>query len=248
MKKNRTRAIGIYFPSIVLFLLCLVARSSVYSQDVPATHQKYMFFPYPLDHQWRSSLGITLTTLPQDITEEQHYRYPAIDFHVLKKVSKKIYLDGRVNVQVFQNMLTAGIRWVTPINDRFSLSLGNDIGWWFGSINIYGFNTKGNGFQNFPNASLGYRFNKKILLTAKGEALMNLSVNARTGTIPVASNYRLLSGSSFTIALEQPFFGRNNLTLGFRAIYTDFFWQTWSLFEIFDRNIFYPQIIIGVTL
>lgn len=246
MKKYRTRDIGIQFLSAVLILPCFL--SIAYSQDVPATHQKYIFFPYPMDRQWRSSLGLTLTTLPQDITEEQHYRYPAIDYHVLKKVSKNVYLDGRVNVQVFQNLITAGIRWATPLHNRLSLSLGNDIGWWFGSINIYGFNTRGNGFQNFPNASLGYRFNKKLLLTAKGEAIMNLSVNASTGNIPVASNYRLLSGSAFTIALEQPFFAHNSLTLGFRAIYTDFFWQTWSLFEIFDRNIFYPQLIIGVTL
>ena len=77
---------------------------------------------------------------------------------------------------------------------------------------------------------------------------MNLGVQTYTGDVTVKSDERLFSGGSVTLALEQPFYKKKSLTLGFRAIYTNFFWQTWSLFENFDRNIFYPQIIIGLIL
>ena len=62
------------------------------------------------------------------------------------------------------------------------------------------------------------------------------------------SDYRLFSGSAYTLALEQPFAGGRSMTLGFRAIYTDYYWQTWTLFENYDRNLFFPQIIVGLIL
>ncbi|MEO6719528.1 MAG: hypothetical protein ABIN67_04140 [Ferruginibacter sp.] len=212
------------------------------------TKHKFIYFPYPMDSKWRSSIGINLTTMPEDITEEFHYRIPAIDYHVNRKITNKIYLDGHVAVQILQNMITIGPRWATALSDRLSFSAGNDIGWWFGFVNVEGFKSRGNGWQNYPNASLGYRFQKNLFLSFKAEAIMNLGVQTHTGDVSVKSDERLFSGGSVTIALEQPFYKQKSLTLGFRAIYTNFYWQTWSLFENFDRNIFYPQIIIGLIL
>ena len=243
MKTGRYRITGMKFFLVLLIFSCRFTK--IHGQDIPAAHQKFVSFPYPMDNYWRSSLGFSLTTLAQDVTEEQHLRVPCGDFHVLRKLSHNTHLDRKVNFQFFQNMITIGPRWAFPLNPRLSMSVGNDIGWWFGFLNVEGFKTKGNGWQNYPNVSLGYRFNKRILLTVKGEAIMTLSVKARTGDVPVTSNHRLFSGSSFTATLEQPFYGNKSLSLGFRFIYTDFFWQTWALFETFDRNIFYPQLQIG---
>lgn len=243
MKKQGFGNIGIHFFIVVFFFFSLIPVT--YAQDIPATHQKFVSFPFSMDKHWRSSLGFSLTTLAQDVTEEQHLRVPCGDFHVLRKLSHNTHLDGRVNFQFFQNQITLGPRWAFPLSHRLSMSVGNDIAWWFGFLNVEGFKTKGQGWQNYPNASVGYRFNKQILLTVKAEAIMTLSVKARTGDVPVASNHRLFSGSSVTATLEQPFYGNKSLSLGFRFLYTDFFWQTWALFETFDRNIFYPQLIIG---
>ena len=217
----------------------------VYSQDIPADHQKFVSFPYPMDRAWKSSLGFSLTTLAQDVTEEHHLRVPCGEFHVLRKLSHNSYLDGRISFQVFQNQLSIGPRWVFPLSHRVSVSVGNDLAYWFGFLNLEGFKTTGHGFQDFPNVSVGYRFNKGVLLTLREEAIMNLSISARTGNTPVTSDYRLFGGSAFTATLEQPFYGTKSLSLGFRFIYTDFFWQTWALFETFNRNIFYPQLLVG---
>ena len=230
--------------SIVLANLC----TSVHSQTVVHPNHKFIYFPYPMDGKWRSSIGINITTMPEDITEEFHYRIPAIDYHVNRKLTNKMYLDGHAAVQVFQNMFTIGPRWSTTLSDRLSFSVGDDIGYWFGFVNVEGFKTRGMGWQNYPNASVGFRFQKNLFLSLKTEAIMNLGVQTYTGDVTVKSDERLFSGGSVTLALEQPFYKKKSLTLGFRAIYTNFFWQTWSLFENFDRNIFYPQIIIGLIL
>lgn len=234
--------------SIVCAIVCICSSAYCQADTIPRIYAKSVFFPYPMEKHWKSSLGFVLTTMPQDITEEQHYRVPAIDFHVLKKVSKRLYLDGRINAQILQNMVSLGPRWATPITNKLSMAVGDDVAWWFGFINTEGFKTRGSGWLNTPNISFGYQFNNKILLTVKAEALMNVSFKAYTGETPVNADYRLFSGSAFSIILEQPFYNHHSLTLGVRAIYTDFFWQTWALFETFQRNIYYPQVIVGLIL
>jgi hypothetical protein len=218
------------------------------AQDVPITGQKRIFFPYPMDRNWQTSVGFIATTMNRDITEEAHFRVPAVDIHVLRRLGRRTYLDGRLNLQVLQNLVMAGPRWARPLGDRTSIALGNDIGFWYGRINLGGIRTRGQGFQNIPNAAFGYRFNKQILLTLRAEALMNFGVHTYAGETEVTSSYRVLSGSALSAILEQPFAGNKSMTLGFRAIYTQYQWQTWTLFANYDRNLFFPQIIVGLIL
>ncbi len=236
------------FAKKVAGMAIIFSSAITYAQDVPIENQKFILFPHPLNHKWIVSVGFTATTMPTAITEEAHFRVPAAELHVLKKLGKKLSLDGRLSAQVIQNAISIGPRWATKFSERLSMSLGNDVAFWFGRINLGGLKTRGTGWQNFPNISFGYRFNKQILLTLKAESIMTLNVKTFAGETEVQTDYTLFSGSAYTVALEQPFFHKKSLTLGFRAIYTSYFWQTWTLFESFDRNLFFPQVIIGVIL
>ena len=221
---------------------------SAASQDIPIDHEKFTYFPYPPQHRWTTSIGVNATTMPYEITEELHYRIPAVDVHILRKISKHVHVDFRAGLQGIQNHFTIGPHWATKLSHRTSISIGDDVGYWFAFLNVQGFRTRGTGWQNYPNVSVGYRFNKRILLSFRAEAMMTLDISTHAGDIPVTTNYNLFSGSSYTVALEQPFYGKKSLTLGFRAMYTKFFWQTWSAFSNFDRDFFYPQLIVGLIL
>jgi hypothetical protein len=231
-----------------LGVISLFIASTLVAQDVPIDGQKRIFFPYPMDKSWQTSVGFTSTTMPRDITEEAHFRVPALDLHVLKRLSKNLYLDTRFSVQAIQNLITVGPRLPIKLSDRVSMSLGNDFGFWFGRINVASIKTRGQGFQNYPNVSFGYRFNKQVLLTVRAESIMNFGIKTKAAETPVTSDYRLFSGSAYSVILEQPFAGSKSMTLGFRAIYTDYYWQTWTLFESYERNLFFPQIIVGLIL
>lgn len=234
-----------FLPTIIV-LLGLVTEMK--AQEVPIEQLKYVYFPHPLTRNWTTSIGITATTMPYEITEELHYRVPALDVHTLKKINDHFLIDARGSLQVFQNLITIGPKWTTKITDRVSVAAGYDFGYWFGALNLEGFNLKGHGWQNFPNASIGYRFNKAILLTFKAESIITLNVKATADKTPLQYNYNHFSGTAYSITLEQPFYGNKTLTLGIRALYTKFFWQTWSAFTNFDRDFFYPQLIVGLVL
>ncbi len=239
MKRKALKGLAIVF--------FLSAFEFAYGQDaVTPPANKYMFFPHPLANKtWRYSLGVTMTAMPQDITEEVQVRAPAGDFHVLRGLPKNFYLDGRVNFQFVQNHASLGVRWAHPINNHWSFSIGDDFAFWYGKLLIASFDTRADGWLNYPSFSVGFRSDKDLLFTLKGEAFFNLAYHSTVGGIKVSDNVNRFNGWGATIMMEQPFYAKKNISLGVRLMYTNFFWQTWSLYETFDRNIFYPEVIVG---
>jgi hypothetical protein len=239
----------IYTGLLMILSVLSIPQPGLGQQKADSISGSHLYFPYPMQaKKWQSSLGFTLTIWPQDISEEVQLRVPAGDFHVIRKLYKGFYLDGQLSFQILQNLITIGPRWAYVINNRLSFSLGDDIGWWFGALKIGDFNTTANGWINYPNISIGYRVKKDLLFTWKTEAITDFNYHSMVGDLSVSKNVHTLSGWSTSLFLEQPFYKRTSMILGFRAIYSNFYWQTWSLFETFDRNIFYPQIIVGFIL
>lgn len=208
-----------------------------------------MFFPSRMEQdKWRLSIGFLSFTTPQDITEEVRVRVPAVDLHALKSLSKGFYLDGRLLIQGVQNHLSLGVRWATPLNDRFTFSLGDDVAYWRGHLPIQGFDCRASGWMNYPSISLGFRSRRDLLFTAKAEMLITTNHASIIEGKVREYDTDLVSGSAFSLYMEQPFFKKTSITLGFTLAYTDFMWATWSLFETFDRNLLYPQITTSLIL
>lgn len=227
--------------------LLLLIMSDASAQETLA-RRPFIFYPStPAEKEWQVSVGLTLTTLPRDITEEVAVRAPAFDLHALYGLPSNFSLDGRVFSQVVQNHFSVGPRWAHPMG-RFSFSLGYDVAWWFGFLTtIDGFDTKASGWLNYPSITLGYDL-EDVYLLAKMEAILNMYYRSYVGESELSTDQNTFSGMAFTLALEQPFWKNTHLTLGMRGSYTKFHWQTWSLFSTFDRYLFYPEIIIGFIL
>ena len=85
-------------------------------------------------------------------------------------------------------------------------------------------------------------------LTVKGEAIMDLYYRSKVGNLAVVYDRRQVNGVAVTFILEQPFYKERHVSVGFRAAYSNFNWQLWSLYDTFDRNLFYPQLIFGFIL
>ncbi len=208
-----------------------------------------IIFPYPMYHEkWRSSIGFTLLTTPEDITEEVQIRVPAIDFRVLRRINDHFIAEGRINAQVLQNQFLAGFRWILPLSGQLFLSAGNDVGYWFGFLTIEGFDSKASGWFTYPNVSLGYRTKKDLLITLRAQSSVNLYYKAFNGKEELSSGKVFYNGETFSIALEQSFYHHHHLSLAFSGIYNYFYWQTWSLFYRVNRKIFYPQVTVGFIL
>jgi hypothetical protein len=220
------------------------AQDSIYR-----TKHAAVIFPFPMFHEkWRSSIGFTLMTTPEDITEEIRLRIPCGDFNVLRRLNNAFNLEGRVMFQVLQNHISAGIHYRKAITDKWYISAGNDIGYWFGFLNVDGFNSRGSGILDYPNLSVGYRTKNNLLVTFKAQASLNLDYKAINGENTFTSKKNFYNGETFTLALEQPFWNKKHITLAVSTINNYFYWQTWALFYKTNRKVFYPQITVGFIL
>ena len=231
-------------------LLVLLSGSAVLAlgqASEPGEAKPLMYLPLRVpEGAWWNSAGLTSVSPPAEIVEEMQVRWPAFDYHTLYGLPQGFSMDGRAAVQVLQNRFALRPRWASKVGP-VSFSLGYDVAYWFGALTVGQFDTKGHGWEGSPNISVGYRFGK-IAATVKAEMLMDYSVVTYQGDLQTSSNRKTNSGYGFTIALEQPFYKDQYLTLAFRAMYTKFYWETWSLFATFDRNLFYPEIIVGFVL
>ncbi|NEU65579.1 hypothetical protein GK091_01705 [Spirosoma agri] len=232
-------------------LLAVTASFSV--AQVPASEwpdQPEIYFPQaPRPGQWRKSLGAVFTTTPPELTEEVRVSVPAIDFHLQRGLSKHFFAISRLQTQFVQSNLALGLRWVTPVTDRLHVGAGYDVTGWFGALQIKDvFNSQAYGIQTFPNLSVGYRLTRDLEITVKGEAIMDLYYRSQVGSLAVVYDRRQVNGVAFTVMLEQPFYNNRHVSIGFRAAYSNFNWQLWSLYDTFDRNLLYPQLIFGFIL
>ncbi len=216
----------------------------------PWPAQPNIYFPQaPPVGKWRKSIGLVFTTTPPELTEEVRVSVPAIDFNIQRAFGKKLYFVGRIQTQFVQSNLGVGLRWATPLTNRLSVSAGYDVHGWFGALLIKDvFNSQAYGIETFPNLSVGYRLARNLQLTVKSEAIIDLYYRSQVGSLAVEYNRREINGVAFTFVLEQPFYNKRHVSVGLRAAYSNFNWQLWSLYDTFDRNLFYPQLIFGFIL
>jgi hypothetical protein len=234
------------FRGLAPALAALLAVLTAWGQDGTGT-RTFIFFPHPIpEHQWKVSVGLTTTTPAKELTEEVAIRAPSFDAHALYGLPENLSLDGRVISQVVQNHFSLGPRWSQPLG-RFTFGLGYDVAYWFGALEVGGFDSKAHGWLNYPSISLGYAWDD-VLLTLKFEAVLTTSYTSFVGENEVSSDVDAFSGTAYAIYIEQPFWKDTHVTLGFRATYTKFHWMAWALFSTFDRYLFFPEMTIGFIL
>ncbi len=216
----------------------------------PGVRRPGIYFPQaPIPGRWRYSIGAVFTTTPPELTEEIRVSVPAVDFNLQRGISKRWFINSRIQTQIIQSNVGIGVRYAAPITDRLFISAGDDMHVWFGALQIKDvFNSQAYGMQNFPNVSVGYRFTRDLQATIKGEAIIDTYYKSQVGNLSIERNAIRYNGLAVTFAVEQPLYDKKHVTLGFRAAYSSFNWQLWSLYDTFDRNLFYPQLIFGFIL
>lgn len=206
-----------------------------------------LYYPAPLSlWQWQGSVGLTVATLPKDIVEEELNQSPAIDVHSRLGFPLGLSLDGRLVAQVLTNHMSIGAKWSHQFG-RFALSVGDDIAWWFGFLTVEGFDNTGNGWLNYPNLSIGYDFDA-FRIALKAEALLVLSYTSYAGENVISSDRNSFGGASVAVVIEQPFWKSTHVTLGFKASFMRFFYQSWFTYETFNRFLFIPELSVGFLL
>ena len=235
-----------YLAGLLTMPVCVAIAQSL----EPWPEKPGIYFPQaPPAGVWRKSIGTIFTTTPPELTEEIRVSVPAIDFNIQRALSRRLYLTGRIQTQIVQSNAGLALRWARPITNRLSVGAGYEVTGWFGALNVRDvFKSQAYGIETFPSISAGYRLTRDLQLTVRSEAIIDFYYRSKVGSLAVEYNKRTINGVAFTAVLEQPFYGKRHVSVGLRAAYSNFNWQLWSLYDTFDRNLFYPQLIFGFIL
>jgi hypothetical protein len=228
---------------LIAIVLC-VPNAHILGQE---RFPEALYFPHPLEPgQWEKSAGIILLTIPRDIAEEEINIAPSIDLQSAVGLPWQFSVTGRATVQYVTNRFQAGVRWSQELGP-FGISAGYDLAFWFGFLNNSIFDNSMNGWEHYPNLSIGMRIDD-VLMTLKGEAIIVTSLKSWAGSNTVAIGKNSLAGGAATFMLEQPFWKNTRVMLGLRLAWTEFYHPTWFAFSTFNRKLLFSELIFGFIL
>lgn len=233
----------------VVLAACLLVATSVASAQLLGTEAGSMYYPSPLaPGNVKSAVGVTFTTPPPEVVEEfaSVLRAPLFEFQMLYGLPYNFLLEGRATTIIVSNHLSLGARWVLPVKS-LGFDAGVDLAYWFGKLNIEGFDNSVKGWNLYPSISAGYDF-EKFTVTVKGELNILLSKSQRVGEITVKTDENVFNGGAFAIYIEQPLWKDNYFTVGFKNNIVKFYYAVWPGFPTFDRFTYIPEFYIGFRL
>jgi len=232
-----------YFLILFWIFVCLLQI------DLRAQTANYFIYPQPLSFEaFKSSVGLGLADLPEDQVEEAStfIRGPLFNYQALYGLPGNFQIYGAVYTNIATFHFSLGPRWQYHL-DRLAVSLGYDIGYWFGELNQFGYNSKVRGWIHYPNLTIGYDF-EKLSISLKSELIFQTARTDISDEIEVESDFNSFSGVAIGLYIEQPLWKDNYVLLGLKMNYTKFYYPIWAAFPTFNRYFYVPEFTIGFNL
>jgi hypothetical protein len=223
-----------------IFLLCKIS----FAQQLNFNDNTF-YYPHTFKSgQIVSSLSLSTAKLPEDVVEtDDVFRGPLFAFKVKYGLPENFLAEGGVETNFITFHFAVGPKWSYQI-DNWGFSVGDDIAYWTGKLEQFGFDTKFKGWIMYPNFSAGYRFNK-FTITLKSELVFNLAETSLNGDLEIENDLDFFNGWTLGVYLEQPLWKDNYVVLGIRSTFLKFYYPMWAAFSTFDRTFYIPEAIFS---
>ncbi|NQW29825.1 MAG: hypothetical protein HQ472_04870 [Ignavibacteria bacterium] len=240
----------------IFFALCTAAYASdsteVATEQAPVdpnaydeTH--YVMSAYPSSNvSVRGSLGLSLTLLPQPLTE---YPTAAPMADVRLKFAFPLGINGtmRLASNIATSLAQGGGFWGVNIG-RLSVGAGYSVAFVYGNLTyVDGFRTTQQRWINYPMVTASWSF-PGAALTAKLEAEYTTAVESTIEDQPTKSTKNTLTGGALTVSIEQPFFKTTHVIIGVTFQYSSDPYQAWFLYNQFKDRLFSSEFFVGFIL
>ena len=200
-------------------LLLLAVTPLTLQAQYDSVRADFLNYPAPIEHgDFRPSLGMSITVLPQILVEDQVRQTPMLQGRLRYGLPLNISLVGSISTNIITNLIELEGNWSLEL-DRFAFAASYRLGWWYGFAPIEGFDVDAQSWINFPGVSAGVRI-RDFYISARAEAQILSSLEVRTDGIETNSNTNSVAGYSFAMFLEQPFWGETDVALGLRINYS----------------------------
>jgi len=225
--------------SIIIILLALTNLSILISQD----NNSY-FEDIKTNSDPNLFVGLTIMQLPKELVRDEISQIPMVEINYRYDIDNNFSLLTSVSSCYIINTLSLEANYKFNYK-KFSLSLGNELKYWFGQLKMSGFDVTTNGLINTPTISAGYDFgNFKISARAGANYFLNNNFNFGNSNVSKSSFY--LMGSSISFILEQPVFQNSNFLLGAQLDMSEPSYQVWVAEPTSKDWVMIPKILLGI--
>lgn len=190
--------------------------------------------------EFHSAGGLAMVVLPRTVVEEEIRTIPMLDYQCRYGLPAGFSVSGRVSSNYLTNFIALTPHWGYKF-DRVSVGLGYGVSYWYGFVNMTGFDISAQSWLNAPNLMLGYDF-IDWMLTVWFDTQIIASRSTKTDGAEVASGRNTLASYGIGVAIEQPFFGRTYSLLSFKVNYAKALYQAWLAFSTFNKYLVYPEL------
>lgn len=239
MHTSRTKS------SLWLLLLLCTAGPVMAQRPFDIGSASIVFPGPPAARQFKKEIALSQIKLPFDWLENS-VQAPLFQFHTVYGLPKNFSVDGRFSTLFVSNEIRLGPRWGQRFN-RFSFNIGYDIGYAFGFLNLFGFDSSVSSVANYPNFSMGYK-TSDIAFAIKGELNMVTTFSSRQGEIEVSSDRNFFNGFTAGIYVEQRLWRDHVFILGFKNTVAKYHFMAWPAFSTFNRFYNIPEVYLGLIV
>lgn len=198
----------------------------------------------PGEYRLRAAAGVLVDILPRQTVENELRTVPQLTGDARFGLPHGLSASARVRAIYITNQLELGAIWSHRVGD-FSFGVMDHFGFWYGVIELEGFDTTGWGYLNQPGVSFGVpmgdtRFSFSV------EGIVMLSQHVRLGdTTHVSRQNATLAGAQLTLIVENFVGERGDVYYGVAAMYAQPDYQAWIAFSDSRSHIWYPRLLAG---
>ncbi len=208
---------------------------------------RYVFATRPVPMwDFRNSIGGSITLLPQPLTEYP-VPAPAVELRSRLGLPLNVMAYGRAASNIVTSFVQAGLSWSHMI-ENFSFGVGWSAAYVYGNLTfVDGFNTSQHRWMNYPMITGTGKFND-VVLTVRVEAELMTSLTKRIATQTIVTQNDVYTGSSLTIAVEQPFWRNTQVLFGATFSLSSNPYQAWFIYNTFQDRLLSTEFFMGFVL
>lgn len=224
-------------------LLVLALASAARAEREPAPGP--LFHPDgPGEYRFRGAAGLLVDILPRQTVENELRTVPQLTGDARFGLPAGFSADARARAIYITNQLELGAIWSHRVGD-FSFGVMDHFGFWYGVIELEGFDTTGWGFLNQPGLSFGVPMGEtRFSLSVEG--ILMLSQHVRLGDTTHVSRQKVNpAGVQITLIVENFVGERGDVYYGVGAMYAQPDYQAWIAFSDSRSRIWYPRLLAG---
>lgn len=227
-----------FFNLRVLLVVLLSTINPLFSQtwnELPFNESNKSKFSY--------SLGVSMTQLPRSVMGEEVGQIPMLNAGTEYSINENSSLSFRLASCYLSNF--AALEFSRKFHgEKFTLSVNNELGCWFGIAKMSGFDSKAYGLMNTPSVNISTN-NQGLNFSLRSGANFSLYSYASFGSTELVKNVCKFKGAYVSLGAEQPLNSKISVTLNLKLNYTELSHHAWLVFSEKDSKYLMPELALG---